>query len=170
MNKEMIFCDRHIGLSREDQIYVLKKLGFSSMDDFLEKIIPSDIRRQGKLNIPDALSESDALAELKILANSNQVVRSLIGQGYYQTLTPSVIQRNVIENPAWYTAYTPYQPEISQGRLEALFNFQTMVVELTGLAVANSSLLDEGTAGAEAMMLCERNHKTNSKRFYIKEI
>ena len=167
MNKEMIFCDRHIGLSREDQIYVLKKLGFSSMDDFLEKIIPSDIRRQGKLNIPDALSESDALAELKILANSNQVVRSLIGQGYYQTLTPSVIQRNVIENPAWYTAYTPYQPEISQGRLEALFNFQTMVVELTGLAVANSSLLDEGTAGAEAMMLCERNHKTNSKRFYV---
>jgi glycine dehydrogenase len=121
------------------------------------------------MSLPQAISEHDALIELKTIALKNQVVRSLIGQGYYHTLTPAVIQRNVLENPAWYTAYTPYQPEISQGRLEALFNYQTMIVELTGMAVANASLLDEATAAAEAMTLCERSSKSKSNRFYVSQ-
>jgi glycine dehydrogenase len=120
-----------------------------------------------RMMIPEAVSEVEALANLKVIAQKNQIVRSLIGQGYYHTLTPAVIQRNVLENPAWYTAYTPYQPEISQGRLEAIFNYQTMVVELTGMSVANASLLDEGTAAAEAMTLCARSSKSKSKRFYV---
>ena len=137
------------------------------MDELSDRVVPENIRKRTGMSLPQAISEHDALIELKTIASKNQVVRSLIGQGYYHTLTPAVIQRNVLENPAWYTAYTPYQPEISQGRLEALFNYQTMIVELTGMAVANASLLDEATAAAEAMTLCERSSKSKSNRFYV---
>ena len=167
MKQEMTFRDRHIGLSDDERAFMLKTLGLNSMDELATQVVPENIRKQTRMSLPDALSEVDALAELKSIASKNQVVRTLIGQGYYHTLTPAVIQRNVLENPAWYTAYTPYQPEISQGRLEALFNYQTMVVELTGMAVANASLLDEATAAAEAMTLCERSSKSKSNRFYV---
>ncbi len=167
MSRELTFRDRHIGLSADDQTRMLNALGLESMDALADQVIPESIRRTRPLQVPEALSEQDALSALRAIADENQVVRTLIGQGYYQTLTPQVIQRNVLENPAWYTAYTPYQPEISQGRLEALFNFQTMVVELTGMALANASLLDEATAAAEAMTLCERSHKSKSTRFYV---
>ena len=167
MNQEKTFRDRHIGLSDEDRTLMLQTLGLQSMNELATQVVPENIRKLTRMSLPNAVSEVDALAELKAIASKNQVVRTLIGQGYYHTLTPAVIQRNVLENPAWYTAYTPYQPEISQGRLEALFNYQTMVVELTGMAVANASLLDEGTAAAEAMTLCERSSKSKSKRFYV---
>ena len=166
MKQEMIFRDRHIGLSEDERAVMLETLGLESMNDLAAKVVPNNIRKINRMVIPEALSEAEAVANLKAIAMKNQVVRSLIGQGYYHTLTPAVIQRNVLENPAWYTAYTPYQPEISQGRLEAIFNYQTMVVELTGMAVANASLLDEGTAAAEAMTLCA-NSKSKSKRFYV---
>ncbi len=167
MTQEMTFRDRHIGLSADEQQHMLNTLGLGSMEALADAIVPESIRKRATMSLPEALSETEALAELKAIASENQVVRTLIGQGYYHTLTPLVIQRNVLENPAWYTAYTPYQPEISQGRLEALFNYQTMVVELTGLSVANASLLDEGTAAAEAMTLAARSSKTKSKRFYV---
>ena len=146
---------------------MLATLGLNSMDELVEKVVPEPIRKLEPMAIPEAMSETAALDELKSIASKNEVVRTLIGQGYYNTHTPAVIQRNVLENPAWYTAYTPYQPEISQGRLEALFNYQTMIVELTGMAVANASLLDEATAAAEAMTLCRRNSKSKSNRFYV---
>ena len=167
MKQEMTFRDRHIGLSDDERTTMLKTLGMDSMEELSNRVVPENIRKHTQMSLPAALSETEALAELREIASKNQVVRSLIGQGYYHTLTPAVIQRNVLENPAWYTAYTPYQPEISQGRLEALFNYQTMVVELTGMAVANASLLDEGTAAAEAMTLCERSSKSKSNRFYV---
>ena len=167
MNREMKFADRHIGLSDSDQVKMLKTLGLKSIDSLADAVIPEPIRKRKQMLLPNALSEADALSEIKKIASKNKVVRTLIGQGYYHTITPSVIQRNVLENPAWYTAYTPYQPEISQGRLEAIFNFQTMVVELTGMTLSNASLLDEGTAAAEAMTLCKRSAKTKSKRFYV---
>ena len=132
MKQEMTFRDRHIGLSDDERTLMLDTLGLRSMDELSDRVVPDNIRKRTGMSLPQAISEHDALIELKTIASKNQVVRSLIGQGYYHTLTPAVIQRNVLENPAWYTAYTPYQPEISQGRLEALFNYQTMVVELTG--------------------------------------
>ena len=167
MKQEMTFRDRHIGLSDDERTLMLDTLGLRSMDELSDRVVPENIRKRTGMSLPQAISEHDALIELKTIASKNQVVRSLIGQGYYHTLTPAVIQRNVLENPAWYTAYTPYQPEISQGRLEALFNYQTMIVELTGMAVANASLLDEATAAAEAMTLCERSSKSKSNRFYV---
>ena len=167
MKQEMTFRDRHIGLSDDERTLMLDTLGLRSMDELSDRVVPENIRKRTGMSLPQAISEHDALIELKTIALKNQVVRSLIGQGYYHTLTPAVIQRNVLENPAWYTAYTPYQPEISQGRLEALFNYQTMIVELTGMAVANASLLDEATAAAEAMTLCERSSKSKSNRFYV---
>jgi glycine dehydrogenase len=135
---------------------MLALLGRSSLDDLIDAAVPETIRQQKPLKLPRARTESEALTELRRIAAENKVFRSFIGQGYYDTITPPVIQRNVLENPGWYTQYTPYQAEISQGRLEALLNFQTMVTELTALDIANASLLDEATACAEAMTLSAR--------------
>jgi glycine dehydrogenase len=146
------FADRHIGPAPQEQREMLDAIGIASLDELIAQTVPASIRMQGLLSsMGEALSEVDALARLRELAGRNQVFTSLIGQGYSRHAPAGVIQRNILENPAWYTAYTPYQPEISQGRLEALLNFQTMICELTGLDVANASLLDEGTAAAEAM-------------------
>src|SRR5213083_185020 len=150
-----LFQDRHIGPSPEDQGAMLQALGYDSLDAFIDAVVPADIRLRGALRIPEAITEQEALERLRLLAAQNQVFRSYLGMGYHDCFTPTVILRNVLENPGWYTAYTPYQAEIAQGRLEALLNFQTMVSDLTGLAIANASLLDEGTAAAEAMHLTE---------------
>ena len=146
---------------------MLDAVNASSMDAFLESVIPANIRRQDKMALSPALSEHQILSELRSFADKNQVKTSLIGMGYYNCFTPPVIQRNILENPAWYTAYTPYQPEISQGRLEAILNFQTMVTDLTGMDIANGSLLDEATAAAEAMALANRTHKARGNRFLV---
>ena len=156
------FISRHIGITETEQTQMLEDLGLSSLDELVRQIVPDSILLRGDYKLPDGCSEDEALAELKEIASQNKVKRSLIGQGYYGTITPPVIQRNVFENPAWYTSYTPYQAEISQGRLEALFNFQTLVTELTGLPIANASLLDEGTAAAEAMLLAHSASKKNT--------
>jgi glycine dehydrogenase len=154
------FAARHIGTSDADQKRMLDTLGYSSLDDLLADAIPASIREKLAPALPAAASEAEVAAELRVLAGRNQVLTSMIGLGYHGTITPPVIRRNVLENPAWYTAYTPYQPEISQGRLEALINFQTMVEDLTGLPVAGASVLDEGTAAAEAMALAHRSAKS----------
>ncbi|MEO6987931.1 MAG: aminomethyl-transferring glycine dehydrogenase [Aquihabitans sp.] len=153
------FETRHIGPSPDDQDKMLAALGYDSLDALVDAAVPAGIRQLEDLDLPSARSEAQALTELRDLANMNQVVTSMIGLGYHDTVTPGVILRNVVESPAWYTAYTPYQPEISQGRLEALLNFQTMVSDLTGMALANASLLDEATAAAEAMTLARRAAK-----------
>lgn len=161
------FVFRHLG-PREDEIsQMLKVLGYDSLEALTQAVVPQSIRIDHHLNLRAGISEEAALAELKVLASKNRVLKSFIGQGYYGTHTPKVIQRNVLENPAWYTAYTPYQPEISQGRLEVLFYFQTLVAELTGLEISNASLLDEATAAAEAMTLCLRSTKSKSNRFVV---
>jgi len=149
------FTRRHHGDDASETTQMLEVLGFPSLDALIDTAVPSHLRR-GPLNLPPASGESEALSELRSIALQNQVFRSFIGLGYYDTLTPAVIQRTIFENPGWYTAYTPYQAEISQGRLEALLNFQTVVTDLTGLEIANASMLDEGTAAAEAMMMCHR--------------
>jgi glycine dehydrogenase len=161
------FAARHIGPSPEEQQAMLAELGLRSLDELVERLIPEAIRDREPLAFPAVGDEAEVLAALRRLAGRNTVLRSLIGMGYYGTHTPSVILRNVLENPAWYTSYTPYQPEISQGRLEALLNFQTMVTDLTGLAVANASLLDEATAAAEAMALCLRAAAGPSHAFFV---
>ena len=164
------FAERHIGSNDDEQREMLATLGFESRAALIDAVIPPSIRRHDTLPLGEFTaprSEAEALARLRELADKNQVFRSYIGQGYYGTHTPAVILRNVLENPAWYTAYTPYQPEISQGRLEALLNFQQMVIDLTGLDIANASLLDEGTAAAEAMTLLQRVGKSKSKVFYV---
>ncbi len=164
------FAQRHIGPDAADQHAMLEVLGFASRAAFIDAVIPESIRRHETLPLgafTQPKSEAEALASLRKLADQNQVFRTYIGQGYYGTHTPAVILRNVLENPAWYTAYTPYQPEISQGRLEALLNFQQMVIDLTGLAMSNASLLDEATAAAEAMTLLQRVGKPKSNLFYI---
>src|SRR5205085_56606 len=163
------FIGRHIGTSTDDQAAMLRMLGFESRAALLDALVPPAIREREPLVLPGPLSESQALLRLKSIAAKNRVVKSYIGLGYYGTHTPAVIQRNVLENPAWYTAYTPYQPEISQGRLEALINFQTMVCDLTGMAIANASMLDEATAAAEAMMLVRRTGTSARSRFYVAE-
>ncbi len=149
------FARRHQGDSAADRAAMLALLGYASLDALTDDAVPAAIRR-GMLSLPAAIGESAALAELRDIAGDNRVFRSFIGLGYHDTFTPPVIQRNILENPGWYTAYTPYQAEISQGRLEALLNFQTLITELTGLEIANASMLDEGTAAAEAMMMCHR--------------
>ncbi|MDX2217650.1 MAG: aminomethyl-transferring glycine dehydrogenase [Burkholderiales bacterium] len=153
------FVGRHIGPDANDQAVMLQTLGYASRSALIDAVVPANIRRADALPLPGSMTEAEALAALKAIAQKNKVLRSFIGQGYYNTHTPGVILRNILENPAWYTAYTPYQPEISQGRLEALINFQTMVCDLTGMAIANASMLDEGTAAAEAMTLCLRSYK-----------
>jgi len=164
------FAGRHIGPDTADQQAMLEALGFASRAALIDAVIPAQIRRKETLPLGPfgaPRSEAEALAGLRALADKNQVFRSYIGQGYYDTHTPAVILRNVLENPAWYTAYTPYQPEISQGRLEALLNFQQMVIDLTGLAISNASLLDEATAAAEAMTLVQRCSKSQSNVFFV---
>jgi len=161
------FSARHIGPSGEDIAAMLEVIGVPSVDALIGETLPDSIRLAGTLDVGAALSETAALAHLKELAGKNEIMTSLIGMGYYGTIVPPVILRNVLENPAWYTAYTPYQPEISQGRLEALLNFQTMVCDLTALDVANASLLDEATAAAEAMALAKRVAKSPSMRFLV---
>jgi len=161
------FARRHIGPSPRDISAMLETVGAKSLSALMAETLPSSIRQTAPLDLGAALSETEALAHMSELAARNQVFTSLIGQGYSGTILPAVIQRNILENPAWYTAYTPYQPEISQGRLEALFNFQTMICDLTGLDVANASLLDEATAAAEAMALAERAAPARTKSFFV---
>ncbi len=161
------FAARHIGPDDADIQAMLEVVGAPSLDTLIAQTIPGAIRQDHPLAMAPALSEVDALKRMAEIAAQNREMVSLIGQGYHGTITPGVIQRNILENPAWYTAYTPYQPEISQGRLEALLNFQTMICDLTGLDVANASLLDEATAVAEAMALCARSAKSKGKRFFI---
>ncbi|MFI7281756.1 aminomethyl-transferring glycine dehydrogenase [Micromonospora chersina] len=161
------FADRHIGPGPDDERRMLETVGHSSIDELMDAAIPEVIRWHGALDLPAPASEREAIAELRALAARNTVAVSMIGLGYHGTHTPAVIRRNVLENPAWYTAYTPYQPEISQGRLEALLNFQTMVTDLTGLATANASMLDEGTAAAEAMTLARRASKSKSPVYVV---
>ncbi len=166
------FIARHIGPSETEQAAMLAVLGYPNRTALIDAIVPDNIRRREVLPLgqfTQAQSEPEALAQLKKLAGKNKVLKSLIGQGYYNTHTPGVILRNVFENPAWYTAYTPYQPEISQGRLEAMLNFQQMITDLTGMDIANASMLDEGTAAAEAMTLIQRVGKSNSSVFYVAE-
>jgi glycine dehydrogenase len=160
------FRDRHIGSSAEDQAQMLRVLGFDALDELVDAVVPPSIRSTTTLALDAPLDETAALERLRAIAAKNRPLTSFIGQGYYGTITPPVILRNVLENPAWYTAYTPYQPEISQGRLEALVNFQTMVCDLTGMAIANASMLDEGTAAAEAMALALRMGRSRSRKLF----
>ncbi|WP_343448213.1 aminomethyl-transferring glycine dehydrogenase [Micromonospora oryzae] len=161
------FAARHIGPDGDDERRMLDVVGYDSIDELMDAAIPEVIRWHGTLDLPEPASEHDALAQLREIAGRNTVAVSMIGLGYHGTHTPAVIRRNVLENPAWYTAYTPYQPEISQGRLEALLNFQTMVTDLTGLATANASMLDEATAAAEAMTLARRASKSRSSVYVV---
>jgi len=162
-----LFADRHISLTNEDRAKMLADLGYSSASDLLEAAVPEGIQMSGPLQVPDAMTETEALAALRAIADKNTVATSLIGTGWNDCITPPVIRRNMIESPAWYTAYTPYQPEISQGRLEMLLVFQTMVADLTGCDLANASMLDESTAAAEAMTLLRRAGKSKSNGFFV---
>src|SRR6202453_3470590 len=170
-----LFADRHIGPDSAAVTAMLEVIGVDSLEELARRALPAGIldgltgsgAAPGLDQLPPAATEAEALAELRTLADANTVAVSMIGQGYYDTYTPPVLLRNILENPAWYTAYTPYQPEISQGRLEALLNFQTMVADLTGLEVANASMLDEGTAAAEAMTLMHRAVKGNANRLAV---
>ncbi len=163
------FVDRHIGPTHANEVEMLAQLGFDSLESFISAVVPSAIAMKEPLeeHLPNAVTEVEAIKLLRQMASENKVFTSLIGTGYYGTVTPAVIKRNVLENPAWYTAYTPYQPEISQGRLEALFAFQTVVCDLTGLTIANASMLDEGTAAAEAMTLARRNFKGSDEAVFV---
>jgi len=161
------FLARHIGIDAADEARMLPVIGSETRAELIDGIVPAAIRRAKPMRLPAPVTEADALAELKAIAAKNKVFKSFIGQGYYGTHTPGVILRNVLENPAWYTAYTPYQAEISQGRMEALLNFQTMVCDLTGMAIANASMLDEATAAAEAMTLAKRSVKSKSNVFLV---
>ncbi len=161
------FLERHIGPNDDEIAQMLHVIGHDSLDAMTQAIVPAGIRSPQPLALPAPINEEEALARLRTIADRNQVFRSFIGQGYYGTHTPAVILRNILENPAWYTAYTPYQAEISQGRMEALINFQTMVADLTGMEIANASLLDEATAAAEAMTLARRSSRSKSNVFYV---
>jgi len=168
------FVLRHIGPSENEVNQMVKTIGVSSVDELINKTIPSDIRLATNLNLPKALSEFQYMSHIQELANKNKLFKNYIGLGYHPTILPGVIQRNILENPGWYTAYTPYQAEISQGRLEALLNYQTMVTELTGMELANASLLDEGTAAAEAMIMLfntrsRAQKKANASKFFVSE-
>ena len=161
------FVNRHLGSNTIQQQDMLKTIGLSSIKELIHQVVPGSILDEAPLKLNSGLSEEQALASIKRIAEQNQTFTSYIGQGYYNCHTPKVILRNLLENPAWYTAYTPYQPEISQGRLEALLNFQTMIADLTGMSLANASLLDEATAAAEAMTLCKRMSKSKGNVFFV---
>ena len=161
------FIRRHIGPSEANQQAMLESIGYENMADFIGAVVPDNIRSSQPLELGSSVTEQQALVELRAIASQNRVLKNFIGQGYYNSITPNVILRNVLENPAWYTAYTPYQPEISQGRLEALLNFQTMITDLTGMDLASASLLDEATAAGEAMTLCQRMSKSKGKVFFV---
>ncbi|CAK4069454.1 unnamed protein product [Aphanomyces euteiches] len=161
------FARRHIGAGKEETAIMLKKVGVNSIEELISKTVPSEIRLTEKLNLPEPMSESQAYAALKKIARQNKTYKSFIGTGFYDCLTPFVIKRNVLENPGWYTAYTPYQAEVSQGRLEMLLNFQTMVSDLTGFPIAGASLLDEATAAAEAMALCNGAFNGKRTKFFV---
>jgi glycine dehydrogenase len=161
------FAPRHNAPDATESAAMLATLGYASLDALVDAAVPPAIRLAAPLNLPTALGESAALAELRDIASLNKVYRNFIGTGYYDTLTPPVIQRAIFENPGWYTAYTPYQAEISQGRLEAMLNYQTLVTDLTGLDIANASLLDEATSAAEAMMLCHRVKDAEGGTFFV---
>jgi glycine dehydrogenase len=161
------FQNRHIGPSSDDIQQMLKVLGFTTLEELIDQTIPQTIRLSHPLDLPEAQSEYAALNKLKEIASKNQIFRSFIGMGYYDCITPPVIGRNILENPGWYTAYTPYQPEIAQGRLEALLNFQTMIIDLTGLEIANASLLDEATAAAEALSLSYGICKNKANTYFV---
>ena len=165
-NSTQKFSHRHIGPNDHEINEMLSFLGYESIDELIHKTIPDNILLKDKLDVGDGLSEHEFLKTIKSVARKNKIVKSFIGMGYYGTITPPVILRNILENPGWYTAYTPYQAEISQGRLEALLNFQTMVTDMTGLEIANASLLDEATAAAEAMVLMYRSSK-NGDQFFV---
>jgi len=160
------FVTRHIGPNQADIDAMLRVVGIASLEALIDRAAPAAIRAAGPLDLPPGRTEAEVLAALRAMASKNRVMRSMIGMGYHDCFTPGVILRNVLENPGWYTAYTPYQPEISQGRLEVLLAFQTMVMDLTGMNVANASLLDEATAAAEAMTLCRRMGKSKSNVFF----
>ena len=166
---QALFATRHIGPREEDIDEMLRQLGASDMDAFINEVVPSDIRLEGLLDLPTARTEYKLWHDLRQIAEKNKLFRSCIGMGYVGTITPPVILRNVLENPQWYTQYTPYQPETAQGRLEALLNFQTMISDLTGLPLASSSLLDEGTAAAEAVSMVVSILKNKRKTFYVAE-
>ncbi|MEE9326057.1 MAG: aminomethyl-transferring glycine dehydrogenase [Cocleimonas sp.] len=163
------FISRHIGPRDEELGFMLKTVGVDSVDDLMDQTVPASIRIDTPLDLDDSCSEKTALDSLRKIASKNKINKSYIGQGYYDTLVPAVIQRNVLENPGWYTAYTPYQPEISQGRMEGLLNFQQVIIDLTGMDLANASLLDEATAAAEAMALCKRSNRLKTDKFFVDE-
>jgi glycine dehydrogenase len=167
LENECEFIPRHIGPDAQEQQTMLAAIGQPTLAALIAKVVPASIARPAPMDLPAPVTEAAALAELKAIASKNQVLKTFIGQGYYGTFTPGVILRNILENPAWYTAYTPYQAEISQGRMEALVNFQTMVCDLTGMPIANASMLDEATAAAEAMTLAKRSVKSKSKRIVL---
>src|SRR4029434_3230922 len=160
------FARRHIGPNEDEVRVMLREVGFEDLDSLVEAAVPRNIRLDRELNLPEAKSEIEAQTELRAISRKNKIARSFIGCGYSDCITPPVIQRNILENPGWYTAYTPYQAELAQGRLEALLNFQTMITDLTGLEIANASLLDEATAAAEAMALCHAV-VPNRKTFFV---
>src|SRR5687768_9988796 len=162
-----LFRSRHIGPSEDEVREMLRLLGVSSLDELIDQTVPPAIRLKKPLKLGPPRGEHETLHELRKLAQKNKVFRSLLGMGYYDTITPPVIQRNILENPGWYTQYTPYQAEIAQGRLEALLNFQTMVADLTALPLANASLLDEATAAAEAMAMCRSIHEGRRNTFIV---
>ncbi len=164
--------NRHIGISESDEEKMLQTIGVKSLDELVEQTIPSNIRLTEKIELPEPLTERQYSEHIAELGAKNKIFTSYIGQGWYDTCTPAVIQRNVFENPSWYTSYTPYQAEISQGRLEALLIFQTMIADLTGLPIANASLLDEGTAAAEAMIMAFNSRsreavKSGANKFFV---
>src|SRR5690349_12641500 len=161
------FLERHIGPNDAEIAHMLRVVGHTSLETLTDAIVPASIKSTAPLALPAPINEVEAIAKIRKIADRNQVFRSFIGQGYYGTHTPNVILRNILENPAWYTAYTPYQAEISQGRMEALINFQTMCADLTGMEIANASLLDEATAAAEGMTLAKRSAKSKSNTFLV---
>ena len=166
-SKEFIY--RHIGPSEKEQQKMLEAVGYKTLENLMDNTVPEKILLKEELKIDEPLSENDALKKLKSISKQNEIFRNFIGMGYYNSFTPNVILRNILENPGWYTSYTPYQPEVAQGRLEMLLNFQQLIIDLTGMDIANASLLDEATATAEAVGLSQRLDKSNSKKIFVSD-